>query len=564
MTSKLVVNTIESDTGISSVSFASSISMSSTSKFFFSAAGIDIGADTNINRPEAGVLGFNINGGEKLRIRSDGKVGISSSIPTEALEVRGNIFVRGATSSDKPKIKFGFSNAVIQGGKTEGNVGTDHLVISGNGGIRDDLVVTYAGNIGIGTVTPLSSLDVRGTTHALGNGGAALVWGNTSSLGTLSYSGTNAVVTATNNLVFNTNNAERLSITSTGTVEFKGGEGGTDAISVQSEASGQVLQISNFRGVTDTGDTTRLGVGKNNNILMFTNASGSQVDNFAIGNTDSIPLVFSTHNKKRLVITGSGIVQFSDNQAAYTNTTHTHSGEAGFITHYTARTTYGGADLYRRMLDIASGGANPHGSSIRFLTSNNNSNPATCIERMRIMDEGGVFIGTKTHAQRYSHAEAPALLTVQNGARVTTNTSVYAAPKGGFCDHARYELEQKLISISNSNLNIVQARNGQPLGINEARTGWDRYTNLPNYLLGHAATDNINNTNFTLTLYANMTVFLLRSNGWNSVDLTGWNLIESNTSIGPAASDTRLYVKSLAAGSYSNFDNDSAMYFFVL
>ena len=49
MTSKLVVNTIESDTGISSVSFASSISMSSTSKFFFSAAGIDIGADTNIN-----------------------------------------------------------------------------------------------------------------------------------------------------------------------------------------------------------------------------------------------------------------------------------------------------------------------------------------------------------------------------------------------------------------------------------------------------------------------------------------------------------------------------------
>ena len=48
MTSKLVVNTIEADTGISSVSFASSISMNSTAKFHFSAAGIDIGADTNI------------------------------------------------------------------------------------------------------------------------------------------------------------------------------------------------------------------------------------------------------------------------------------------------------------------------------------------------------------------------------------------------------------------------------------------------------------------------------------------------------------------------------------
>ena len=89
MTSKLVVNTIESDTGISSVSFASSISMSSTSKFFFSAAGIDIGADTNINRPEAGVLGFNINGDAKVRITSTGKVliGTTSSSGSHKLEV---------------------------------------------------------------------------------------------------------------------------------------------------------------------------------------------------------------------------------------------------------------------------------------------------------------------------------------------------------------------------------------------------------------------------------------------------------------------------------------------
>jgi len=79
MTSKLVVNTIEADTGISSVSFASSISMSSTSKFHFSAAGVDIGADTNINRPTAGVLGFNINSSEKLRINSSGIVQIGNT-----------------------------------------------------------------------------------------------------------------------------------------------------------------------------------------------------------------------------------------------------------------------------------------------------------------------------------------------------------------------------------------------------------------------------------------------------------------------------------------------------
>jgi len=77
MTSKLVVNTIEADTGISSVSFASSISMNSTAKFHFSAAGIDIGADTNINRPEAGVLGFNVNGAEKVRIDTNGNANIT-------------------------------------------------------------------------------------------------------------------------------------------------------------------------------------------------------------------------------------------------------------------------------------------------------------------------------------------------------------------------------------------------------------------------------------------------------------------------------------------------------
>ena len=94
MTSKLVVNTIEADTGISSVSFASSISMNSTAKFHFSAAGVDIGADTNINRPAAGVLGFNINSSEKVRIKSDGKVGIGTNNPTVPLQI----------DDDSPKI----------------------------------------------------------------------------------------------------------------------------------------------------------------------------------------------------------------------------------------------------------------------------------------------------------------------------------------------------------------------------------------------------------------------------------------------------------------------------
>ena len=74
MTSKLVVNSIEADTGISSVSFASSISLSSSSVFHLGDAGINIGADTNISRLGNGILGFNINGTEKARIDTNGNL----------------------------------------------------------------------------------------------------------------------------------------------------------------------------------------------------------------------------------------------------------------------------------------------------------------------------------------------------------------------------------------------------------------------------------------------------------------------------------------------------------
>ena len=107
---------------------------------------------------------------------------------------------------------------------------------------------------------------------------------------------------------FETAGSEGLRIESTGRAKFKGGEGQISAIRVESVEGGMALGIGNFQGVTGTGDTTRLGVGKDNNILIFTNASGSQVDAFAIGNTDPIPLVFSTSNTERLRITSSGIL----------------------------------------------------------------------------------------------------------------------------------------------------------------------------------------------------------------------------------------------------------------
>ena len=124
MTSKLVVNTIEADTGISSVSFGSSISLSSTSKFFFSDAGIDIGADTNINRPAAGVLGFNINSSEKARINSSGRLGLGTNNPDTTLTVQS-----GGDAQMSLKNSSGTTKAYVGTAGAFGSAGTDDLRI---------------------------------------------------------------------------------------------------------------------------------------------------------------------------------------------------------------------------------------------------------------------------------------------------------------------------------------------------------------------------------------------------------------------------------------------------
>ena len=166
MTSKLVVNTIEADTGISSVSFASSISLSSTSKFFFSDAGIDIGPDTNINRPATGVLGFNINSSEKARIISSGAVGIGTDNPNGVVHIQQSVdnssnywLNAGNTVHIKNTHANGYASLRLMGGGTGsdnnaivwGGTGSESLIFANRQNER--LRITSAGRIGIGNVS---------------------------------------------------------------------------------------------------------------------------------------------------------------------------------------------------------------------------------------------------------------------------------------------------------------------------------------------------------------------------------------------------------------------------
>ena len=134
MTSKLVVNSIEADTGISSVSFASSISLSSTSVFHLGDAGINIGADTNISRIGNGVLGFNINGTEKARIDTNGTITATSFVGSGA----------NLTGIDATSIKH--TNGDVRAQATASGVN-----ITGNLGLGN--TTTAGRNAGVSTVT---------------------------------------------------------------------------------------------------------------------------------------------------------------------------------------------------------------------------------------------------------------------------------------------------------------------------------------------------------------------------------------------------------------------------
>ena len=123
--------------------------------------------DGYINMRENGSLRTYINGSERMRIDSAGRVGIGTSTPSAKLEINGGVGVAttggtvvvrqdGDTNADG--IALTSSNAISHrfwkdsGGKL--NIGPSNLPSA--------LVQDLAGNVGIGTSSPVSALDVTG------------------------------------------------------------------------------------------------------------------------------------------------------------------------------------------------------------------------------------------------------------------------------------------------------------------------------------------------------------------------------------------------------------------
>ena len=229
MTSKLVVNTIEADTGISSVSFASSISLSSTSVFHLGDAGFNIGADTNINRAGNGVIGFNINGSEKTRINSNGFIGINTSSPLAPLHTYND------TSNTIARLESGDATCRLQLKDSAGEgyviASGDNLILANTSSITERLRIDSTGRVLVGTTIQgtagaddltLSTGGSTGITIRSGSSNDGNLYFAVGTTGNETYRGFIQYEHSNNAFRFGTNATERLRIDAGGNMNVTG------------------------------------------------------------------------------------------------------------------------------------------------------------------------------------------------------------------------------------------------------------------------------------------------------------------------------------------------------
>jgi|GEM_PF-1562130 len=206
------------------------------------APAITTSGDTNngIFFPAADVTAITTAGSERLRIDSSGNVGIGTSSPSVKLEVNRGSAGSIATFTDGVSTNFNFSTS-----GTVGTFGTDagstSLALKTSGTER--LRIDSSGNVGIGTTSPSSKLEVYDATSAVARvtaGTEIFEIRNTGSEVRL------AVVSA-DPMTFRTSNVEAMRIDSSGNVGI-----GTSSPSTYGKFAVQT-QTSNAPTVAITG-----------------------------------------------------------------------------------------------------------------------------------------------------------------------------------------------------------------------------------------------------------------------------------------------------------------------
>jgi hypothetical protein len=399
---------------------------------------VDGGANTVTIRNDGGPLRLQSNTGMGIWVGSTGNVGINTTVPGSTLDIKGNVnwgLTRLAPTTSGGETAIGFFALNDFTASTQATSGNWLLGTGINSGGASNfnlfrnttniLSVATNGNVGIGTTSPSSKLNVSGSTDLFGNlrvGGSSSSTGFNIDLGTsgavdsfrsgyLYGDGTTIYLTNQQNgaLNFGTNNTwNRLVITAAGNVgintnsptyrfSVSGAGGFTGNLYVNHGGAGNTPQI-NVSPNTNTAESS-IGFWQNTNNsgalwAIGHNPSGVGNNNFGIYS--------STYGGNALSILNNGNVGINTNSpteklnvAGNTDIFGTlrvggSSSSSAFLVNFgtAGGGTYRSAYLYGDGTNIEL--FNHQNGSITFATNN--------INRMRIGADGRVGIGINTPA----------------------------------------------------------------------------------------------------------------------------------------------------------------------
>ena len=323
-------------------------------------------------------FGLLTNGSVRMRILTDGKVGIGTASPDFRL------VVKGAAATNDNIFKIEDSAGTKMASMEQDSSGNGRWIVCDTSGNADVLIHTAGnsyfngGNVGIGTASPSDLLHL---VTSSGNSRIRASNGTATSFSGIDSANTMLIGTSSNHIVrFMTNDSERMRIDSSGKV------------GIGSTSPDGTLHL---KGSADTYMYQEAGSSDGNAGILFQNNSG-QTRGYIIYDTDDDLLLFQVNQSERMRIASSGNVGIGTTSPVF----KLHLKDAANTAVYQKFTndTTGNTANDGSTIGIDSDGdflvANAEAKDIKFFTSDT--------ERMRISSSGNVGINTTSSGDKLS------------------------------------------------------------------------------------------------------------------------------------------------------------------
>ena len=370
---------------------------------------------------------FNTNSSERMRIKTDGKVGIGTNNPDTTLDVNGN---------------FRISNSGSEYHRFESNGFTAYTPVRiKQGGIERFTFNNISGNLGIGTTTPSEKLDVVGTIQSTGfklttnpTNGYVLTtdangvgtWQQTASVDKI-YENNTTVETVENNndghIIFSTDGTENMRLINSGNLGI-GTTNPAQKLDVVGtiQSTGFKLTTNPTNGYVLTTDANGVGTWQQTASVDKIYENNTTVE--TVENNNDGHIIFSTDGTENMRLINSG------NLGIGTTTPGQKLDVVGTIQSTGFKLTTNPTNGYVLTTDANGVGTWQQTASVDKIYENNttvetveNNNDGHIIfstdgtENMRLINSGNLGIGTTTPGQKLD-----VVGTIQStGFKLTTN-----------------------------------------------------------------------------------------------------------------------------------------------